>query len=69
MARWLDTEFSDSPNVTKKKVMSLIDVPGMSASNVPGLKAAGVEAIYFGLSPSTCTARFTRWPTRICTRI
>jgi hypothetical protein len=65
VAGWLDSEFADSPNVTKKKVMSLIDVPGMSASNVPGLAAAGVEAIYFGhisvKVPDGLTSMLFRW--------
>jgi len=47
VARWLDEQFK-GPNVTSKKVASLIDVPGIAASNIPGLKKAGVEALYMG---------------------
>ena len=47
LSKWLDDKFA-GPNVTRKKVMSLIDVPGMAASNIPGLADAGVQAVYFG---------------------
>lgn len=47
LAKWLDAEFA-GPNVTRKRVMSVLDVPGLAASNVPGLAKAGVEAIYSG---------------------
>jgi hypothetical protein len=47
LSNWLDDTFA-GPNVTRKRVMQIVDVPGAAASIVPGITKAGIKGLYFG---------------------